>query len=203
MFSEKLIKPLSSALLESGIEKPLPLQEQLLSKINAGQDVYGIGKDGIGKTTLSVITAINKLKEEFEDAPRALILVAAPEKALAMQEQFMLLGRNTSLRYKLATDGGKIKQQFEDIYFGADVVIGNTKRVMEIYLRYNLNINKLKLFIIDDAEAQVKQALQGHIDRLSQSLPKCQHLVFANELNAKIEKMASTFMINPQVVEIE
>lgn len=203
MFSEKLIKPLSSALLESGIEKPLPLQEQLLSKINAGQDVYGIGNDGIGKTTLSVITAINKLKEEFEDAPRALILVAAPEKALAMQEQFMLLGRNTSLRYKLATDGGKIKQQFEDIYFGADVVIGNTKRVMEIYLRYNLNINKLKLFIIDDAEAQVKQALQGHIDRLSQSLPKCQHLVFANELNAKIEKMASTFMINPQVVEIE
>lgn len=202
MFTEKLIKPLSSALLESGIEKPLPLQEQLLSKINAGQDVYGIGNDGIGKTTLSVITAINKLKEEFEDAPRALILVASPEKALAMQEQFMLLGRNTSLRYKLATDGGKIKQQFEDIYFGADVVIGNTKRVMEIYLRYNLNINKLKLFIIDDAEAQVKQALQGHIDRLSQSLPKCQHLVFANELNAKIEKMASTFMINPQIVEI-
>lgn len=203
MFSEKLIKPLSSALLEAGIETPLPLQEQLLSKINGGFDVYGIGQDGIGKTTLACITAINKLKEEFEDAPRALILVASPEKATALQEQLLLLGKNTSLRYKLAVDGGKIQKQFEDIYFGADVVIGTTKRVMDIYLRYNLNINKLKLFILDDAEAQVKQALQGQIDRLSQSLPKCQHLVFANELNARIEKMASTFMINPHVVEIK
>ncbi len=203
MFSEKLIKPLSSALLEAGIENPLPLQEQLLSKINGGFDVYGVGPDGIGKTTLAIISIINKLKQEFEDAPRALIIVASAERATELQERFLLLGKNTSLRYKLAVDGGKIEKQFEDIYFGADVVIGTTKRIMDIYLRYNLNVNKLKIFIIDDAEAQVKQALQGQIDRLSQSLPKCQHLVFTNELTPRVEKMSSTFMINPHLVEIK
>ena len=203
MFSEKLIKPLSSALLEAGIETPLPLQEQLLSKINAGQDVFGIGKEGIGKTTLAVIATINKLKNEFEDAPRALILVESHEKALDLEEQFKLLGKNTSLRYKLATDAGKIIKQFEDIYFGTDVVIGTTKRMMDIYLRYNLNINKLKLVIIDDAEAQVKQALQGQIDRLIQCLPKCQHIVFANEMNHKIERLTEQMMINPHLVEIK
>lgn len=203
MFSEKLIKPLSSALLEAGLETPLPLQEQLLSKINGGFDVYGIGEDGIGKTTLAVIATINKLKQAFEDAPRALILVASPEKAIELEEQFMLLGKNTSLRYKLAVEGGKIQKQFEEIYFGADVVIGTTKRVMDIYLRYNLNVNKLKLFILDDAEAQVKQALQGQIDRLAQSLPKSQRITFTKELNPRVEKMTSTFMINPTIVEIK
>lgn len=202
MFQEKLTKQLSSALVDAGITEPLPLQAQLLSKINAGADVYGIGANGIGKTTLAVITTIHKLKFEFEDAPRALIVVESHEKALAMQEQFALLGKNTNLRIKLATDTGKIIKQFEDIYFGSDVVIGTSKRLVDIYIRYNLNVNKIKTFIIDDAEGQIKQALQGQVDRLSQSLPKCQHLIFANELNAKIERLTEQFMVNPQLVEI-
>ncbi len=203
MFNEKLIKPLVLALTEANIETPTELQAKSLGKLNGGQDLFGVGAKGIGKTTLAVITTINKLKEEFEDAPRALIIVANKETAIAMKEQFQLLGKDTSLRYSLAIEGVKIEKQFEEIYFGTDVVIGTTKRVMEIYFKQSLNLNKLKLFILDDAETQIKDALQGDIDRLVQSLPKCQHLVFTNELNAKIEKLTSKLMVNPFIVEVE
>jgi ATP-dependent RNA helicase RhlE len=202
MFTEKLIKPLSSALLEAGIIEPLPLQAKSLTKLNAGQDMFGVGGKGIGKTTTAVIATIQKLKEEFEDAPRALIIVATKEKALLMKEQFLLLGKHTSLRYACAIEGIKIEKQFEEIYFGTDVVIGTTSRIMDIYFKHGLNLNKLKLFIIDDTESQIKDAQQGQIDRLAQSLPKCQHLVFVNELNPKIEKLTSKIMINPFVVEV-
>ena len=57
--------------------------------------------------------------------------------------------------------------------------------------------------MIDDAEMIIKNALHGQIDRLALSLPKCQHLVFTNELTPKIEKLIEKFIIAPIVLEVE
>ncbi|HOZ87218.1 MAG TPA: DEAD/DEAH box helicase [Bacteroidia bacterium] len=202
MFKEKLNKKLVNALLEYGIETPRELQLKCLSRINSGADLIGIAPENMGKSTLIMIGAINKLKEAFEDAPRALILVASMEKALAMKQQFELLAKETSLRAECAYEEGKINEQNEAIYSGTDLVIGTPKRVLEIYFNKNLNLNKIKLFVIDDAETMIKNAWQGQVDRLGLSLPKCQHLVFTENFNEKIEKLIHKFMIAPTVVEV-
>lgn len=203
MFKEKLNKKLASALLEHGFEEPKALQLKCIPKINGGADVIGIGPEGCGKSSTVLISAIQKLGNAFEDAPRALIIVANEEKALAMLEQFKLLSYNTDLRAEAVFEGGKIDKQTEAIYFGTDIVIGTPKRVMEIYFKKNFNLNKIKLFVIDDAEMMIKISAQGHIDRLALSLPKCQHLVFGNEFSEKVEKLIEKFIIAPIVVEVE
>ena len=73
---------------------------------------------------------------------------------------------------------------------------------MELYFIRNLNLNKIKIFAIDDAEMMIKIAAQGHIDRLALSLPKCQHLVFTDGLNEKIEKLIHKFIVAPQIIEV-
>ena len=100
-------------------------------------------KNTFAKNNVSsiIISAIQKLVSAFEDAPRALIIVADEVKALEMKEQFKLLSRETDLRAELAFDGGKIDAQTEAIYFGTDIVIGTAKRVLEIYFRKNFNLN--------------------------------------------------------------
>jgi ATP-dependent RNA helicase RhlE len=203
MFKEKLNKKLATALLENGFEEPKPMQLKCIPKINGGSDLIGIGPKGCGKSSTIIITAIQKLGSAFEDAPRALIIVSDEVQALEMKEQFKLFSHNTDLRAEVAFEGGKIDAQTEAIYFGTDIVIGTAKRVLEIYFRKNFNLNKIKLFVIDDAEMVIKNGLQGQIDRLALSLPKCQHLVFANELNAKIERLIEKFIVAPIVVEIE
>ena len=203
MFKEKLNKKLASALLENGFEEPKEMQLKCIPKINGGSDVIGTGPKGCGKSSTIIIGAIQKLGRAFEDAPRALIIVSDEVKALEMKEQFKLFAQGTDLRVELAFEGGKIDAQTEAIYFGTDIVIGTAKRVLEIYFRKNFNLNKIKLFVIDDAEMIIKNSLQGQIDRLALSLPKCQHLVFANELSPKIEKLIEKFIIAPIVVEAE
>lgn len=203
MFKEKLNKKLATALSENGFEEPKPMQLKCIPKINGGSDLIGIGPKGCGKSSTIIITAIQKLGSAFEDAPRALIIVADEVQALEMKEQFKLLSYNTNLRAEVAFEGGKIDAQTEAIYFGTDIVIGTAKRVLEIYFRKNFNLNKIKLFVIDDAEMVIKNGLQGQIDRLALSLPKCQHLVFTNELNAKIERLIEKFIVAPIVVEVE
>jgi ATP-dependent RNA helicase RhlE len=203
MFKEKLNKKLATAITEHGFEVPKPLQLKSIPKINGGSDLIGIGPKGCGKSSTIIISAIQKLVSAFEDAPRALIIVSDEVKALEMKEQFKLFSYNTDLRSEVAFEGGKIDAQTEAIYFGTDVVIGTAKRVLEIYFRKNFNLNKIKLFVIDDAEMIIKNGLQGQIDRLALSLPKCQHLVFTNELTPKIEKLIEKFIIAPIIVEVE
>lgn len=203
MFKEKLNKKLATAITEHGFEVPKPLQLKSIPKINGGSDLIGIGPKGCGKSSTIIISAIQKLVSAFEDAPRALIIVSDELKALEMKEQFKLFSYNTDLRSEVAFEGGKIDAQTEAIYFGTDVVIGTAKRVLEIYFRKNFNLNKIKLFVIDDAEMIIKNGLQGQIDRLALSLPKCQHLVFTNELTPKIEKLIEKFIIAPIIVEVE
>ncbi|MDP1803365.1 MAG: DEAD/DEAH box helicase [Bacteroidota bacterium] len=203
MFKEKLHKKLSQALLLNGFEEPKALQLKCLPKINGGFDVIGIGPVNSGKSTLSVITAIQKLQYAFEDPPRALILVANKEKALAMLEQFNLLTKETDLRALAIFEEGKIDEQTVDIYAGVDLVIGTANRIMDIYFKRTLNLNKIKLFIIDDAQSMIDNRWQGQIDRLALSLPKCQHLVFTTGLNEKIEKLISKFIVSPQIIEVK
>ncbi|MBL7920543.1 MAG: DEAD/DEAH box helicase [Bacteroidia bacterium] len=203
MFKEKLNKKLNAALLASGIEEPKELQLKCLPKINSGADVIAVGPAGVGKTTMAVISALHKIPYAFETPPRALILVASKEKGLAMQEQFKLYAKDTDLRVLSIFEEGKMEVQAGDIYEGTDILIGTAKRIMDIYFKQTLNLNKIKLFIIDDAEEMIKNQWQGQIDRLALSLPKCQHLIFTNEFSEKVEKLISKFIIAPHIVEVD
>ncbi|MFN8115872.1 MAG: DEAD/DEAH box helicase [Bacteroidia bacterium] len=203
MFKEKLNKRLAATLSERGFEEPKLLQLKCIPKINGGLDIIGVGPDGCGKTTTILIGTIQKLVSAFEDAPRALILVPNEERALAMLEQFKQLSGHTDLRAEAVFESGKIDKQTEAIYFGTDVVIATPKRIMEIYIRKNLNITKIKLLVFDDAETLVKENILSYLERLSLSLPKCQHLLFTKELNPKVEKIVDKFLIAPTVIEVE
>ncbi|MEO6305655.1 MAG: DEAD/DEAH box helicase [Bacteroidia bacterium] len=202
MFKEKLNKKLAAAIEEAGITEPKEMQAQLLTKINSGADVIGIGPLNSGRSTLINIATVQKLQRAFEDAPRALILVSNKEKAEAMAEQFMLFAKDTDLRVVTVFEEGKIDKQTMDIYVGTDVVIATAKRIIDIYFKRTFNLTKIKLFVIDDAETMIENAWQGHVDRLALSLPKCQHLVFTNNLDAKVERLIQKFIIAPHVVEV-
>lgn len=203
MFNPKLNKKLSAALAEAGFEVQKELQAQCIPKINGGFDVIGIGPENSGRSSIISIAAIQKLQRAFEDAPRALVLVADKEKALAMKEQFDLLAKDTDLRSVAVHEDGKINEQSGEIYHGTDIVIGTAKRLLEIYFVRNMNLNKIKFFAIDDAEMMIRNSWQGQVDRLALSLPKCQHLVFTTQLDEKVEKLISKFIVAPVVFEVE
>ena len=156
MFKEKLNKKLALVLALNGIETPKELQLKSLAKINGGFDVIGIGPLNSGKTTTIIISAIQKLQCAVETAPRALIVVSDKQKAIAMQDQFKLLTEETDLRCVCVFEEGKIEKQAEEVQKGTDILIGTPKRLMEHYFLWNLNLNKIKLFVIDDAETMPK-----------------------------------------------
>jgi ATP-dependent RNA helicase RhlE len=202
MFKEKLYKKLVTNLVEHQFDTPTPLQAQCLSKINSGADVIVTGPEGSGKSTMIALMAVHKLQWPMVDAPRALILTGDQIQGQKMEEQLKIFTRDTGLRVRSAYEEGNMDHQIVDIYEGTDILIGTTKRIIDLYFMRSLNLNKIKLFAVDEPEAIIKHAWHGQIDRLSLSLPKCQRLVFTRELDPRIEKLISKFMVAPQLVEI-
>ena len=195
MSFKKLNTPLNEALERLEIQEPLPIQTKLLPKIKGGANIYGIGPKGSGKTTALIISTLQKLKSEaFDDAPRALIIVKDKEAALELEENFKLFTRRTDLRIFSVFEEQKINNQIDSIYIGVDIVIATPKRLSKIYFLNGINLSQLLIFAVDDAEFLQKVNFNTELIRLSNSIKKCQYLIFADKMEAKLKKFNENFM---------
>lgn len=201
--SLKLPKTLLTALEEAGLTTPLPLQSKVIPRILGGQEIICIAAEGTGKTTALLVGTITRLKSAVEEAPRALILVSDKERVAKLVEHFQQLGNRSGLRVLGVHAGGGIEGQRETIADGLDVIIGTPDRVLALYLKSGLNMNRLQQFILDDAEAIIKQGLQAQVHQLTLSLPKCQRIVFTEVYHDKLERLTSSYMKLPNMVEVD
>lgn len=179
------------------------MQSRSLSRIIGGQDMIGVGPEGSGKTTTYVLGTLMRLKYGVEEAPRALILVPDKERVLAVEEQFALLNKNKSIRIVTLYATPGIETQMDALADGCDIVIATPDRARAIYLKLGLNLNKIIMFVVDDAEAIVKQGLQLPVNELANSITKCQHLIFTEVLHGKLEHMIAPFMNAPAIIEVD
>jgi len=203
MFTEKLDIQLLESLEENGLTTSTKLQHLCIPKIKSGRDLVCIADDETGKTTTIVISVLQKLKASFDDNPRAIIVVPNTDSANKIKDEFIRLGMYTDLRVHTACEDGKINDQKDKIYLGSDVVIGTPKRLNQIYSVYGLNLSVVKIFAIDDAELVIKNINYSQIDRLAESLPKAQKVVFSSAMNDWIARLSEEYMNVQEIIEFE
>lgn len=199
----KLNKSLVRSITDAGFINPKEIQVKTMTRIIGGQDIIAIGPEGCGKTSTYILGVLTRLKNGFEDAPRALILVPDKDRVLAVIEQFELLNKNKTIRIVGLYAAPGVESQMNDLADGCDIVVATPDRARALYLKLGLNLNKIIMFVVDDAELIVKQGLQLPVVELANSISKCQHLIFAEVLHDRIQKMIDPFIKQPFVLEIE
>jgi ATP-dependent RNA helicase RhlE len=198
----KLSKQLLTAMLDAGYLSPKEIQSKTISRIVGGQNIVAIGPEGCGKTTSYVLSVLMRLREHVDGPPRALILVPDREKVLELTALFKWLGKNTGIKISCLTSGLEGDHYLETIEDGqADIVIGTPDRINTLYIKSTLNLRSLMVFVVDDTEMIFKLNLQAPVYNLSEGLPKCQRLVFAEVVNEKLNKLTEQLM--PIAVQIE
>ncbi|WP_405291215.1 DEAD/DEAH box helicase [Algibacter sp. Ld11] len=202
MSFKKLIEPLKDTLKTKGIETPLPLQKKILSRIKGGSSMYVYAPKGSGKTSSMIISVIQKLKNAHEDAPRALIFVKDKQTALDLELEFNSYKRGTDLRVYCAYDEKNIDDQRDEIYYGTDIVIATPKRLNRLFYLNSVNLNRLQMCIVDDAEFLFRNNNLAEVTRTPESIGKCQYLVFAEKTDARYERWQDTFMYNAETVKM-
>lgn len=203
MSFKKLIEPLRDIIENRGFEEPLDFQKKILSKIKGGANIFAVAPKGSGKTTSLVLSAIQKLKgEAIGDAPRVLVFVKDKKAALELELEFLAFTKGTDLRVYCAYEEKSIDDQRDEIYYGTDIVIATPKRLSKIYFRNGINLNKLQIFIVEDAEFLFGNSSSfSKVTRIPESLGKCQYLVFTKKFDKRFNIWQNTFMYNSQIVK--
>jgi superfamily II DNA/RNA helicase len=204
MSFKKLTPLLKESLERIGYEEPMPFQKNILPKIKGGANIFGIAPKNSGKTDAIIISTIQKLNAEaYQDSPRALIFVKDKKAALALEANFKkYIRRSSSLRVYAAYDEQSIDTQKDEIYYGQDIVITTPKRLSKLYLINGIHLGELQLLIIEDAQFLAPNNLHAEIIRVSESLKKCQYLIFADKYYPRFDKFKSAFMSNAQLIEL-
>tara|TARA_R110002050_G_scaffold16019_2_gene49146 strand:+ start:246784 stop:247482 length:699 start_codon:yes stop_codon:yes gene_type:complete len=204
MSFKKLQPELKEALSNQEITAYTDFQKSVLSKIKGGASLFGIAPDGAGKTMAIIIATLQKLEcKAIEDAPRALIFVKDKQSALNLAQEFQKLTKRMDIRVYCAYDEQNLEDQRADIYDGVDIVIATPKRLNKIFYLNGINLGKLKLFIVEDAEFLIKASAFSDLLRTPESLEKCQYLVFSTAFDNRMERMQDAFMANAEIIQMK
>jgi superfamily II DNA/RNA helicase len=200
----KKINPnLQQALVESGLTEANPMQQDTFSTLKSGADCVIIAPEKSGKSTTIVLNVIQQLVAEGEESPRALIIVEDKAKVLAMETLFDELGKYTNLRVYGVHDKGDMEYDKNYISTGIDVLIGTPNKLNEMFSTAGYNVNRLKMFILDDAEPILRLRHETKIMRISNSINKTQRLIFSEQLTERIEILAEKMLTEPYWFEME
>jgi len=120
-----------------------------------------------------------------------------------MEELFEKLGNYTNLRVYGVHDKGDMEYDKNYISTGIDVLIGTPNKLSEMFTTAGYNVNRLKMFILDDADPILKLRHETKIMRISNSITKTQRIIFSETLTERIESLADKMMVEPFLFEIE
>ena len=202
MFLKKINLNLNLSLLENGFTEANELQEETFSLIKSGNDLVISSPDTSGKTTTLALNIIQRLDQSYEQSPRALVIVQNKEKVLELVEIFEKLNRYNQLRIYHTYEQTDIDNDKNLISVGIDVLIGTPKKLTDLFSGAGFDINRLKMFIVDDLDIILKNRQEQLITRLSEAIEKTQRIFTVSEITDKVEILSEKLMPNPTYIEM-
>lgn len=200
---KKINEKLQEGLIENGLTEANALQQETFSTIKSGADCLIISEKGSGKTTTIVLNVIQQLARETEESPRALIIVEDKAKVLEMEDLFEKYGKYTDLQVFGVHDKGDMEYDKNYISTGVDVLIGTATKLNDMFTTAGFNVNRLKMFIVDDPDPMLRLRNETKIMRISNSINKTQRIVFADRITDRIEILVDKMLIEPFVFEMD
>ena len=194
---KKINENLQENLFENGLIEANELQQETFSTLKSGADCIIIAPNGSGKTTTIVLNVIQKLAGAIEESPRALIFVEDKTKVLEMVELFEKFAKNTGLEVYGVHEKGDMDYDKNYISTGVDVLIGTPTKLNDMFTTAGYNVNRLRMFIVDDGDTILKLRHETKIMRISDSIAKTQRIIFSEVFTERIEILADKMLVEP------
>ena len=193
----------AQAIEDMGFESATPIQEEAIPPMLEGRDIIGQAQTGTGKTAAFGIPLVEKLDVE-DKSVQALVLCPTRELALQTAGEIMKLSRHRpGTRVTPVYGGQPIERQLRALSAGTQVVVGTPGRVMDHMNRGTLDISKIKLVVLDEADEMLDMGFRDDIETILSATPETrQTALFSATMPKPIYMLAKQYLKAPVHVEI-
>jgi ATP-dependent RNA helicase DeaD len=197
------IKPdLKQNLLEMGFALPMAVQLAVFPRMMAGKDVMVQSRTGSGKTAAFGIPFAQGLIDGDKKEVQALCLAPTRELALQVGKECEKIAAN-KLHVIPIYGGAPMGKQIEQLKAGAQVVAGTPGRVLDHLRRGTLNLDGLKILVLDEADEMLSM---GFLEEITEIIKRCpterQTVLFSATIPDDIERIGSRYMHEPEKIQL-
>jgi len=180
-----------------GFEKPSAIQQRGILPIIQQRDTIAQAQSGTGKTGTFAIAALQILDPKETECQ---ILILAPTRELAQQIHKVIqqLGIYLNVTSRACVGGTAVREDVQHLSAGVQVVVGTPGRVNDMINRGALRLEKLKLFVLDEADEMLSRGFKEQIYDCFQFLPAdVQVALFSATMPNEILQLTERFMRDP------
>jgi ATP-dependent RNA helicase DeaD len=204
-FAELGLPPeLLKAVAHMGFEEASHIQSQAIPPLLAGADIVGQSQTGSGKTLAFALPAVACVDVHIR-APQVLILCPTRELAVQVADEVAKLAHFKRGVREIPIYGGQsYDRQLRGLRDGAQIIIGTPGRILDHLERRTLNMDHVKMVILDEADRMLDMGFVDDIRAiLKQSPPERQTVFFSATVPRPIQELIRSFTRNPVQVTIE
>ena len=198
---------LLATLTTLGYTEPTPVQREAIPAAIAGGDLLVSSQTGSGKTAAFLLPALQRLYQPSPISgglgPRVLVLTPTRELALQVQKAAHGYGSTQRMRTASVVGGMPYGLQLKLLSRPVDIVIATPGRLKDHMDRRTVNLGRVELLVLDEADRMLDMGFQEEIDAIVARIPKeRQTLLFSATLEGIVGHLAQRVTRNPRRIAI-
>jgi ATP-dependent RNA helicase DeaD len=203
MFKDIISKSLEKAILDMGFEEATPIQSLAIPHIMDGEDVIGQAQTGTGKTAAFGIPILEKINPKEKDL-QTIILCPTRELTIQVAEELRKLSKYQKKISVLPVYGGQpIERQLKALNKGVQIVIGTPGRVMDHMRRGTLDMTRVKIVVLDEADEMLDMGFRDDIEFVLRDTPsEKQMLLFSATMSNEILRLTKEYLNDPKFLKV-
>ena len=191
------------ALDDLGYEEPTPIQREAIPHLLAGKDLLGQAATGTGKTAAFAIPALQLVGTTDASKPVALVLVPTRELAMQVSEAFFRYGKDLHAKCVPVYGGQPIFRQLQALDRGVHIVVGTPGRVIDHIGRGSLNLDGIKMVVLDEADEMLDMGFADDIESILEGIPHAhQTVLFSATMPPRINSIAKRYQNDPIKINV-
>jgi superfamily II DNA/RNA helicase len=189
----------------AGFTNPRPIQDQAISSVIEGHDVFGLANTGTGKTAAFLLPLIEKIAKTKGQSARHIVLIMAPTRELALQieSDFKNLAFGFGMFSVACVGGLPIMKQIREIKMGVSFVIGTPGRLRDLIDKKVLDLSTCHSVVLDEADRMLDMGFRDDmVYIIGRTAKDKQTLFFSATLSPEIKKLTEQYLKEPIFISV-
>ncbi|MGB3595297.1 MAG: DEAD/DEAH box helicase, partial [Ornithinimicrobium sp.] len=196
-----------SALAESGIVHPFPIQAMTLPVALGGHDIIGQAKTGTGKTLGFGLPMLQRVLAPGDEgfgslerpgAPQALAVAPTRELASQVAQDLTRAAAKRGIRVLTVYGGRAYEPQIEALKEGVEIVVGTPGRLIDLAEKGHLTLAHARSVVLDEADEMLDLGFLPDVEKLLSMTPAGrQTMLFSATMPGAVVALARSYMTQP------